>query len=230
MAKQSTAGVSWAKCLVPSKRMANDEHTERDDPVIRHLVQELQAGNNREENFKHLFARYYPPLKSFFGKRGLSQEECNDLIQETFINIFQGIGRFQHDARFDTWLYRIATNIWKNTLRARATQKRDAAEVELGAEVAHTSGPDPEQEALTEEEARLERQALRRELDRLPPRMRRCLLLRIDQGMKYREIAEVLGVAINTVKSLLHEGKKRLRDSLGDRFPDESDDREQREP
>lgn len=203
--------------------MAKHEHTERDDPNLRHLIEDLQAGRDREAGFKKLFTRYYPPLNSFFSKRGVPPEECNDLVQETFVNVFQGIGRFQHDARFDTWLYKIAGNVWRNTLRGRATQKRDAAEVELEPELAGASGHDPEQQALAEEEARLERQALRRELDKLPPQMRRCLLLRLDQGLKYREIAEVLGIAINTVKSLLHEAKKRLREALGDRFPERSD-------
>ena len=109
--------------------MANNEHPERDDPAVRDLVRKLQAGHDREESFQQLFARYYPPLKNFFGKRGVSPEECKDLVQETFVNVFQGIGHFQHGARFDTWLYKIAGNVWKNTLRGRATQKRDAAEV-----------------------------------------------------------------------------------------------------
>ncbi len=220
MARQAPAGIPCAKCLDPTNRMVKKEHTERDHPAVRLVVKELQAGHDREENFQQLFTRYYPPLKSFFSKRGLSPEECNDLIQETFIKVFQGIGRFQHDARFDTWLYKIAGNIWKNTLRGRATQKRDAAEVNLESQLVRTTGPDPEQEALAEEQIRLELQTLRRELDRLPPRMRRCLLLRLDQGLKYREIASILGVSINTVKSLLHEAKKRLRDALGDRFPE----------
>ncbi len=197
-----------------------NEHTGLDDLAVPRLVKELQAGHDRRENFNKIFTRYYPPLKFFFGKRGVSPEECDDLIQETFINVFQGIERFQHGARFDTWLYKIAGNVWKNALRGRATQKRDAPEVPLEPELISTSGPDPEQQALAEEEARLELRALREELEKLPRQMRRGLLLRLDQGLKYREIADVLGVAINTVKSLLHEAKKRLRDRLGDRFPD----------
>ncbi len=222
VARAAPAVPSWAKCLASTKRMVKNEHTERDDPAVRRLVEKLQGGDHQEEVFKQLFTRYYPPLKSFFGRRGISPEDCHDLIQETFVNVFQGIGRFQHDARFDTWLYKIAGNVWKNTLRGKTTQKRDGAEVALEPELFRTSEPDPEQEALASERQRLELQALRQELDKLPPQMRRCLLLRLDRGLKYREIAEVLGIAINTVKSLLHEAKSRLRDALGDRFPERS--------
>ncbi len=206
--------------------MVKHEHTDHNEFAIRHLVQELQAGHNREERCKQIFTRYYPPLKLFFAKRGVPPAECHDLIQETFMNVFQNIRSFHHDAKFDTWLYKIAGNIWKNALRGRATQKRDAAVVPLEPDLVSIADPNPEQEALAEERTRLERQALRQELEKLPPRMRRCLLLRIDQGLKYRQIAETLGVAINTVKSLLHEAKKRLRDNLGDRFPDRPNGKE----
>ncbi len=210
--------------------MVNHEHTDPDDPALRRLVEELQAGRNREENSRRIFHRYYPPLKTFFARRGVSPDERHDLIQETFINAFQGLGNFQHDAKFDTWLYKVAGNVWKNVLRRRATQKRDAAEVPLEPELTVTSGSDPEQEALRQERERLEMQALRRELEKLPPRMRQCLLLRLNQKRKYREIADSLGIAINTVKSLLHEAKKRLRDNLGDSFPDRPDEERSKEP
>lgn len=200
--------------------MAKNQQTEPEDSAVRRLVRKLQAGDNREESAKRVFSRYYPPLKTFFARRGVPPEECHDLIQETFMNVFQSLEKFQHGATFNTWLYKIAGNVWKNALRGRATQKRDAAVVPLEPELVSNPGPDPEQLALAEEAARLELRTLRRELGRLPPRMRQCLLLRLDQGLKYREIADILGVAINTVKSLLHEAKKRLRDRLGDRFPD----------
>ena len=59
---------------------------------------------------------------------------------------------------------------------------------------------------------------LRRELESLPPRMRRCLQLRLDQELKFREIAVLEQVSIDTVKSQLAQAKKRLRLRLGDYF------------
>ncbi len=117
MASVAPAGVPCVKCPASTERMATHEHTDRDDPGIRRLVEDLQAGRDREESFRQLFAYYYPPLRNFFSRRGMSPEECRDLVQETFTNVFKAIGRFHHDARFDTWLYKIAGNVWKNALR-----------------------------------------------------------------------------------------------------------------
>ena len=190
------------------------------DPSVERLIRELQVGHNREENCESLFKRYYPPLKTFFHRRGVPEQDCHDLIQETLIKAFQGLARIQDAAKFNTWLYSIAANVWKNALRGQATKMRDAAEVPLEQDLVKASEPNPEQRALTEERARLEHQALRQAVEELAPQMRRCLLLRLDRQLKYREIAEVLGIEINTVKSLIHEAKKRLRKNLGDRFPE----------
>lgn len=200
--------------------MAKNDPTRRDGLAVERLIKELQTGLRREESYERLFTYYYPPLRNFFLKRGVSSDQCKDLIQDTFLNAFQGIGRFQHGARFDTWLFAIAANVWKNALRSKSTQKRGAPEVELEPGLLKAGGSNPEQEALIAEREGLEQRALRQVLEELPPQMRRCLILRLDRGLKYREIAEILGVEINTVKSLLHEAKKRVKGNLADKFPE----------
>lgn len=178
-------------------------------------------------SFDHLIERYYRPVSYFFANRGFSNEESRDLTQETFLGVYKGIGRFRHDSTVETWLFKIAANIWRNALRSRSAEKRDGFEVPIGgtgedaeenlADVPAADGVgDPLDQTLADERARL----LRAAVEELPAKMRQCLLLRIDHDMKYREIAAVLQISIETVKSQLFQAKERLKERLAEHFPE----------
>lgn len=183
---------------VPSKKDAEDE---------REFIRDL-------ENLQG-------PILRFFAGRGFPPDECRDLAQETFLRAVQGRNDFRWDSTVATYVRQIASNVANNSIRRKKTQKRGASEIPLEA-VGDAIGrrfdvsallrdnPTPLEVALFKERRRLLREAL----DELPPQMRRCILLRIDQNRKYREIADLLQLSINTVKSHLHEGKKRLMQAL----------------
>lgn len=178
-----------------------------------------------EERFRQLFADYYRPVSYFFACRGFSPEECRDLAQETFINVFKGMETFRAETSYKDWVFRIAKHLWLNRMRDRATIKRRAHEVSYedaflngqpaaGEEIPSGSAhPGPEERLLRDEQSALLREAL----DQLPRQMRRCLLLRL-QGEKYREIAVVLGISLQTVRSHLAQARQRLREILGEEF------------
>lgn len=183
------------------------------------LVESLADGGDREEVFRQLYERYHRPVCACFARRGFSAEDCRDLMQETFLRLHRGIGSFRHGSRFETWLYEITANVWRNEIRNRSAQKRDRPEVQLGADPAAgdsvgAAAPEQIDHLLSKEQARL----LRRELARMPPRMRRCLQLRLDQELKFREIAVLMQISIDTVKSQLAQAKQRIRECLGDYF------------
>jgi RNA polymerase sigma-70 factor (ECF subfamily) len=175
-------------------------------------------------DFERLFENYYRPVSYYFARRGCSQEECQDLTQDTFVSVYKGMGSHRKESSLETWLFVIAANIWRNRLRSQSTQKRSAAEVPLTSEGPSDNlgpldvlpAPDPGalQDLLSAERFSL----LRRELEEFPPRMRFCFLLRFYQGMKYQEIATVMGVSVETVKSQLFQARGRLREKLGDHF------------
>ncbi len=175
-------------------------------------------------HFEQLFERYYRPVNYYFARRGCSQQDCQDLTQETFLGVYKGMDRYRQDATIETWLFMIAANIWRNWLRNRSAQKRDAPEVPLEQtferDKESTTNPhqqnDPLEHVLIGEEWSL----LRKELAELPPRMRDCLLLRIDQGLKYREIATIMETSVETVKSQLHQARERLKKKLSEHFSD----------
>lgn len=179
------------------------------------------------EEFRRLFDRYFPSVLHFFLNRGIPYEDCRDLTQETFLRVYRSIGRFRGEASLQTWLFQIATNLWRNQVRHARAGKREGKElsldgaIEQGLQVPAHGPPDGGHEAagpLGELLADERMQLLRRALDALPPQMRRCVLLRIDQDLKYREIAEVMQISIDTVKSQISQAKDRLERELGHYF------------
>lgn len=149
-------------------------------------------------------------------------EDSRDLAQETLLKVSRGYSDFRQEASLPTWIFSIARNTWANFLRHRNAFKRDAPEISLdylqeegAAEFSQGLTPSASSEnplALVLEGER--RHLLMEHVKNLPERMRRCLILRINQELKYREIAVVLDISIETVKSQLHQARDRLRKEL----------------
>ncbi len=186
-------------------------------------MSDSQAAKKLEE-FERLFEDYCRPVSRYFARRGCSKEECQDLTQDTFMGVYKGMESYRSESSIETWLFVIAANIWRNWLRSQGAKKRDAAEVPLDSQsssapqgilgVLAAQDEGALQGLLSSERYRL----LRRELEKFPPRMRFCFLLRFYQGLKYREIAIIMGVSVETVKSQLFQARGRLRESLGEHF------------
>lgn len=192
--------------------------------AVAEILAELQAGAPVEGGFRRLFEIYYTPLYRFFARRGFHPDECLDLTQETFLGIYTGIGSFRREAGFETWMWKIATNAYRKRRRWWSADKRAGQEVPLEAagELAavpaagYPAGtvPPPGEEAMARERSRLLREAI----ERLPDQMRKCLMLRVYQDLKYREIAAVLRLSTETVKAHLFQARRRLQEELGDYF------------
>jgi len=188
------------------------------------LIEQLQTGASRDEAFRRLFDLYSPRLYHFFTRRGFTQQDSLDLTQETFLGIYRGVGTYRRDASFETWLFKIATNAYRKRLRWGAAEKRGAQEVPLEDQddggpmerIAAVDAPAPGEEVLRKERSRLLRQAI----DKLPEQMRKCLVLRIDQELRYREIAVLLRLSPETVKVHLLKARKKLQEELGPYFQD----------
>jgi RNA polymerase sigma-70 factor, ECF subfamily len=195
-----------------------------DDPneSVQSIIERLQgAGAPREEDFRRLFDLFYPRLVHFFARRGFPPQDCLDLTQETFLGIYRGIGSFRRDSRFETWLFSIATNAYRKRLRWGVADKREGQEVPLEPDGTTRNEPRDESPPPGEDVLRKERSRLLREaVEKLPDQMRRCLVLRVYQEMKYREIAALLRLSPETVKVHLFQARKRLREELGPYFAD----------
>lgn len=176
--------------------------------------------------FHRLHGRYEHAVAAFFVRRGFSTEEVRDLTQETFLRVFKHIEEIRNEAAEKRWLFTVATNVYRNELRRRGTEKRSAvvgsldAAIEGGHQVERTvlERNPSRQEPLDDLLAAERRGLLLQALDELPPRMRQCALMRLGQGRKYRDIAAALKISPETVKVQLHQARKRLALRLGDHF------------
>jgi len=195
-----------------------------DDDLNRRLVANLKAGIDAEESARQLFARNAPRVHAFFSRRRFSPEDAKDLTQEVFFRVFKSIGTFRGDSRFERWLFQIAAHLFRNELRRRGAGKRDGIEEPLEAVMERDPGglggpaggappaPGPLDDLLDRERAAALRDAVRA----MPHQMRLCFLLRYDRGFKYREIAELMRISVDTVKAHLHQARRRLKLELAD--------------
>lgn len=204
------ASPGWLRVLWMLFGRPTEEDPAADTP------EDTAAEGPPEEELEALFDRYYPGVFHFFQNRGVPREDARDLTQDTFLRVYRGIGWFRRDASFQTWLFQIATNLWCNDVRRRTAGKREGREVSLDA-LAEKGREVPGEPAhpLDGMLADERRSTLREALSELPPQMRRCVLLRLDRDLKYREIASLMQISVDTVKSQLSQARSRLQARLG---------------
>ena len=156
--------------------------------------------------WEQLVERLSPGLFALFGSRfGLPQSETRELVAEVFYRAFRGIGGFRGTAKIDTWIYAIAANVARDFLRKR---KKESSFDSLNSDV-------PVQD-FTDEQLDMER--ISAILLELPPLYQNALTLYFLNGHKYSEIAEIMRIPVGTVKTLIHRGKKMLREKYMKRF------------
>jgi len=193
-----------------------------DDPELRRAISELQDGVRVEANSRQIFDLCYPWVRRFFRRLGYTLEDSEDLAQETLSRVFSQIDSLRSDSSFKSWLFAVAANLHRNESRRRHREKRAAPEVPLDAP-AQDDAPvhePPAREASPAQEAfeKERREALARAVNELPPQMGQVLSLRVGRDLKYREIAAVLQISIETVKAHLFQARQRLRAELGDDY------------
>lgn len=176
------------------------------DAAATAAVEALRRGERTEENARVLHDLYHHRLRAFFSRRVNSNQDVQDLTQETFIKVYSNIGRYRGESRFSTWVFAIARNVllkWSARRRPEEAVTGDAARDED-----EHAAADPGPEAVARD--RELRELLRRAIDVLPQRQRQCMVLRVVHGLKYQQIATVMGISINSVKAHLNQGRNRL--------------------
>jgi RNA polymerase sigma-70 factor (ECF subfamily) len=139
--------------------------------------------------------------------------EAEDVVQETLLRAWRGIGCFQGRAMVFTWLYRIAVNESNRALERRLRRRR--ATVPVDEEAIQLPAPPHEGPANRAEQREL-REALDLAIAGLAPPYRTALVLRDVEGLSTREAAKIAGVGEAAFKSRLHQARLRVRASVGD--------------
>jgi RNA polymerase sigma-70 factor (ECF subfamily) len=165
------------------------------------------------DSFAVLLQRHRSPVLNYFVRMVRDRGLAEDLTQEVFLRVYQARERYQPDARFTTWLYRIATNIALNAIRDRKSEKLADAPERLDGdeggilERTPDERPTAEQQMMESDRQRLIREAI----DGLPERQKAAVILHKYQEVDYRQIAGVLKVSESAVKSLLFRAYESLR-------------------
>lgn len=171
----------------------------------RELVEAFRAG--RREAFDVIVQRHQRQVYQVCFRFMNNHEDAADLAQDVFVRAFRGLQNFKGDASLATWLYRVAVNACLNRV---AVKKPATAPLEHAAG-ADVGGSSPLDDVLRNER----RQAVRAAIDRLPPKQRATLLLRVYQECSHEEIAAALGSSVGAVKANFFHALGNLRRMLG---------------
>jgi RNA polymerase sigma-70 factor (ECF subfamily) len=145
--------------------------------------------------------------------------DAEDLVQETYLRAYRGFGGFEQGTNLKAWLYRILTNTYINSYRAkkRRPDETELDEVEdlylyrrIGGLEAAMAGRSAEDELLD----RFTDAEVKSAIESLPENFRMAVLLADVEGFSYKEIADILDIPIGTVMSRLHRGRKALQKQL----------------
>ena len=167
--------------------------------------------NGDQEAFAQLVQRYQRLVFNLVYRMLQQYDEATEITQDTFLAAWQGLPSFRGDARFPTWLYRIAYNC---SLKQLELRKRDRAlQVALEAEKT-LENADDEQRENAELDARDRQLLVQEHLSRLPAKYRIVLILRHLQDMTYEEMAEILTMPIGTIKTHLFRARNLLKERL----------------
>ena len=147
--------------------------------------------------------------------------DAEDLVQETYLKAYRAFGTFQEGTNLKSWLYKILTNTFINSYRAK---RRRPAETELddvedlylyrrlGGLAGASAGRSAEEDVLE----RITDDEVKEAIESLPEAFRIAVLLADVEGFSYKEIAEIMDVPIGTVMSRLHRGRRALQKALGE--------------
>jgi len=171
------------------------------------LVQLFRAENSRNYAFNLIVKKYQEKLYWHIRKMLISHEETDDVLQNTFINAFQGLNNFREDASLFTWLYRIATN---EALTALKKKKRryflSLSDVQSQLEKSLEAD-----DFIDGEDIRMK---LQKAILTLPEKQRIVFNMKYFDELKYEEMAEILNTTVGALKASYHHAVKKIEKYL----------------
>ena len=165
----------------------------------------LEVATGSEKAFTHLVQRHQQALLNFFIRMGASSDG-EDLVQETFLRVYRFRVQYRPSARFTTFLYHLARNVWADRGRRIVRFERLASVLEREVSIVQQPVPEP----------RVPRDDVEAALAELSPKLREVIVLNIYQGLRYQEVADVLEIPLGTVKSRINLALSALKKSLRD--------------
>jgi RNA polymerase sigma-70 factor, ECF subfamily len=182
------------------------------------LIRAAQRGD--QDAFEQLVRAYDQSVLRLAMNLLRSPEDARDVYQEAFLRVYRNLHTFRFDCSFHTWLYRIVTNICLDQLRKRKVRKEESAVVETGEGALDRMDTFEEDAADSNPERSMWnlqlKQRIETALQDLTPRERMVFELRHYQGLRLRNIGEVLGTTEEAAKNCLFRATQKMRTVLGD--------------
>ncbi len=172
------------------------------------LVNASKGGD--QEAFSLLVQRYQRRVFNLAYRMLQEYEEATEVTQDAFLAAWQGLPAFRGEARFSTWLYRIAYNCALKQLELR---KRDYT-LQLALQAEHMVAGDDDAQKIVHIEALDNQKLIQEQLSQLPAKYRAVLVLRHLQDLTYEEMAEVLTMPVGTIKTHLFRARNLLKERL----------------
>ena len=172
-------------------------------PTDKELVARCQSDRAA---FEELVRRYRRPIFAYARATLGSPQDAEEVAQDVLVKVYRAAHRFDPRYSFKTWLYTIVSNTCKNKLRGRRPHG-----LSLDDERAVWPATDAEPDPLEAYRRAVETGEVRDAITQLPPGYREVLYLRYVEGLRYREIADALGVSIGNVEARIFRGKRKIR-------------------
>jgi len=175
------------------------------------LITECREGNTAA--FGELVSRYQDRLFNTVVRLCDNAEDARDVVQEAFLHAYQSLHSFKGDSLFFTWLYRIAVNTAISMKRKKRLVLRMPPTGEGGSTIEPLDPSETNRPGHAMEMAEEERK-VHEALQKLSVEHRSVLVMKDMEGMKYEDMADVLGVPVGTIRSRLHRARLEMRDIL----------------
>lgn len=177
------------------------------------LIRQFQSG--QDEAFTEIVHRYSNPLYNFIYRIIGDAAFAEDLLQETFLRLWQNRQSYREIAKFSTWLYTVAGNLAKSELR-RLKVRRWISFSSGESDDRPLDFADDRSDPLEQMEQKIAQERIDYEIQKLPIRFREVIVLRDVQELSYEEISSILKIPLGTVKSRVNRGRLRLQSRLKD--------------
>jgi RNA polymerase sigma-70 factor (ECF subfamily) len=169
------------------------------------------------ESFNQLVKRWERPIFALAYRTLGREEDARDVTQETFLRAFRALSGFKGDAKFSSWLYRIALNLCRDWIRRE--RRAPIVAVPEGIEVEQLAAERGPVESVEDLAARAE---LSREVAKamayLPEEQRQSIILKEYHGLTFQEVADLMRCPLSTVKTRVYQGLSTLRKQLGEQM------------
>lgn len=165
------------------------------------------------DSFNQLVLRWERPIYALAYRVIGREEDARDVCQETFLRAFRALNGFKGQAKFSSWLYRIALNLCRDWIRRE--RRQPIAQAPEGVDIIELAGESTPAESIEDLVARREiGRAVARAMAELPDEQRTAIILKEYHGLTFQEIADMLDCPLSTVKTRLYQGLSVLRRQL----------------